>query len=74
VSWLAASAYDSDGGHKMVSPLFDDVEWSVVSCTVFYNASCHSLHVLYLLLARWDAVFAVWGRWGDGRDGLAYCP
>jgi len=52
VSGLTTPAHDSDGGHKVVGPLFDDIKWGVVSCSVSYDTSCHSLHVSYLLLAR----------------------
>jgi len=34
VCWFATTTHDSDGGHKMVSPLLDDVEWGRVSCAV----------------------------------------
>jgi len=65
---LAAPAHDSNGGHKVVCPFLDDVKWGGVSCSVMYDALCHSLHVSYLFLAGWDAVFALRGRWGDGED------
>jgi len=74
VGRLAAPAHDSDGGHKVVCPLFDDVKWGGVCCVVTYDTSCHSLHVLYLLLARWDMVFALRGRWGNGGNGFMNCP
>jgi len=74
VGWLAAPAHDSDSGHKVVCPLLDDVKWGGVSCSVSYDTSCHSLHVSYLFLAGWDAVFAIRGRWGNGGDGLADGP
>jgi len=74
VGRLAAPAYDSDGGHEVVCPLLDDVKWSGVSCLISYDTLCHSLYVSYLLLAGWDAVFTIRGRWGDGQDRLAYSP
>jgi len=70
---LAAPAHDSNGRHKVVCPLLDDVKWGRVSCSIFYDTSCHSLHVSYLFLTGWDAVFAIRGRWGDGRDRFADC-
>ena len=74
VGRLTAPAHDSDGGHEMICPFLDDVKRGRMSCSILYDTLCHSLHVLYLLLARWDAVFAIRGRWGDGQDRLAYCP
>jgi len=71
---LAAPAHNSNGGHKVICPFFDDVEWGGVSCSIPYDASCHSLHVSYLLLAGRNAVFTVRGRWGNGRNRFAYCP
>ena len=32
--WLTAPAYDPDGRHEVVSPLFDNIEWGGVSCAV----------------------------------------
>ena len=37
---LAAPAHDSDGGHEMVSPLFDDIKRGGVGCSVTYDTSC----------------------------------
>jgi len=74
VGRLATLAHDSDGGHKVVCPLFDDVKWGGVSCLVTYDTPCHSLYVLYLFLARWDMVFALRGRWGNGEDRFVDCP
>ena len=68
MSRLAAPAHDSDSRHKVVGPLFDDIKWGGVSCSVTYDAPCHSLHVAYLLLAGWDMVFAFGGRWGNGGN------
>jgi len=73
VGRLTAPAHDSDGGQKVVCPLFDDVEWGGVSCSVTYDTSCQSLYIPYLLLARWDMVFALRGRWGNGGDGFVDC-
>jgi len=74
VGRLAAPAHDSNSRHEMVCPLFDDVKGCMVSCSIPYDTSCHSLHVLYLFLAGRDAVFAIRGRWRDGQDRLTYCP
>ena len=70
MSRLSTPAHDSDGRHKVVGPLFDDIEWGGVSCSVAYDASCQSLHVSYLFLARWDAVFALRSGWGNRGDGF----
>jgi len=70
---LAAPAHDPDGRHKVVRPLFDDAVMSGMSCPIPYDTSCHSLHVSYLLLAGRDAMFAIRGRWGNGRDRLSDC-
>ena len=74
VSRLTTPAHDSDGRNKVVSPLFDDIKWGGVSCSVSYDTSCHSLHILYLLLARWDVVFALGSRWGNRGNGFTDFP
>jgi len=74
VGRLTAPAHDSDGGHEMVSPFFDDIKWGGVGCSVTYDTSCQSLYVAYFLLARWDAVFAIRSGWGNGGDGFMDCP
>jgi len=71
---LTAPAHDSDGGHEVVCPLLDNIKWGGVSCSVSYDTPCHSLHVSYLFLAGWDAMFAIGGRWGNGGDRLADGP
>ena len=71
MSRLTTPAHDSDGRHKVVGPLFYDIKWGGVSCLVSYNTLCHSLHVSYLLLARWDVVFAFGSGWGDRGNGFA---
>jgi len=71
---LTAPAHDSDGRHKVVSPLFNDIKWGGVSCSVLYDTSCHSLHALYLLLARWDAVFALGSGWGNRGNRFTDFP
>ena len=40
ISWLSASAHDSDGRHEVVSLFFDDVKWNRMGSTVTYDASC----------------------------------
>jgi len=40
VSWLSAPAHDSDGGHEVVGPLFNDVQWNGVGSAVSYDTSC----------------------------------
>jgi len=52
VDRLTAPAHDSDGGHEVVCPFFDNIEWGGVSCSITYDASCHLLYITYLLLAR----------------------
>jgi len=71
---LAAPAHDSDSGHKVVCPFFDNIEWDGVGCSVAYDALCQLLYVAYLFLARWDAVFALRSGWGNGGDGFADRP
>ena len=70
VSRLATPAHNSDSGHKVVSPLFDDIKWGGVSCLVSYDTLCQLLHITYLLLAGWDAVFAFRSRWGNRGNGF----
>jgi len=74
VSRLVASTHDSDSGHEVVRPFFDDVKGGGMSCSIPYDAPCQSLYVLYFFLAGCDAMFAIGGRWGNGRDGFAYRP
>jgi len=71
---LAAPAHDSNGGHEMVSPFFDDIKWDGVGCSVTYDASCQSLYVAHFLLAGWGAVFAIRSGWGNRGDGFTDCP
>ena len=71
---LAAPAHDSNGGHEMVSPFFDNIKWGGVGCSVAYNALCHPLYVTYFFLAGRDAVFALRSRWGNGGNGFVNCP
>jgi len=71
---LATPAHDSDGRHKVVSPLLDDVKWGRVSCLIPYDTSCHFLYVMYFFLAGWDMVFFLRSGWGNGGYGLADCP
>jgi len=73
VCGLTAPAHDSNGQHEVICPLPNDIKGGGVSCSVLYDASCHSLYILYFLLAGRDAVFAIRGRWGDGRDRLSDC-
>ena len=58
----------------MVSPLFDDIKWGGVCCSIAYVASCHFLYITYFLLAGRDAVFALRSGWGNGGNGFANCP
>jgi len=62
VGGLAAPTHDSNGGHEMVSPFFDDIKWGRVGCSVTYDAPCQSLYVMYFLLTGWDAMFTIRGR------------
>ena len=71
---LAAPAYDSDGRHEVVGPLFDNIKWGGVGCPIMYDASCQPLYITYFFLARRDAVFTLRSRWGNGGNGLADCP
>jgi len=66
--WFTTMAYDSDGTHEVVSPIFDDIEWGRVSHAVMQDALCQLLHVAHLFFARWDAMFIIRGRWGDRGD------
>ena len=69
--WFTATAHNSDGIHKVVSPVFDNVEWDRVSHAVTQDASCQFLHVAHLFFTWWDAMFVIRGRWGDRGDGRA---
>jgi len=71
---LAAPAHDPDGWHEVVGPFFDNIKWGGVGCLIAYDALCHSLYIVYFLLAGRDAVFALRSRWGDGGDGLTDFP
>jgi len=71
---LATPAHDSDGGHKVVSPLLDDVEWDRVGCSIPYDTSCHSLYIAHFFLAGRDVVFAIRSGWGNRGNGFADRP
>ena len=34
ICWFTTAAHDLDGTHEVVSPVFDNIEWNGVSCTV----------------------------------------